>query len=295
MKPGESIVAPMQVNITPGYFEAMGTRMKSGRSFNDQDRETSPHVAIVDERLARKFWPGGDPIGKRLYDPPDEDPRKILPNTPSWTVVGVVEDVQLADLTGTEQPLGTVYFSLDQSRSSRFSIAVSSTVDQSSLTKSVRNEMAKIESDAPLFDIQSMGERTRQSLMSRRAALALGLAFGGVAVFLAAIGIYGVLTYLVAQRTREIGIRIALGSSTRGVFKLVLQEGMMLVSCGLALGLIGAYTLRTVLESEVYGVRPLDPFILSTVVMGLAAIALAACALPARAATRVDPVQVLNS
>jgi len=295
MKPGESIVAPMQVNITPGYFEAMGTRIKKGRSFNDQDRETSPRVAIVDERLARKFWPGGDPIGKRLYDPPDEDPRKILPNTTLWTVVGVVEDVQLADLTGTEQPLGTVYFSLDQSRSSRFSIAVSTTVDQQSLAKSIRTEMSKIDSDAPLFDIQSMGERTRHSLMSRRAALALGLAFGGVALFLAAIGIYGVLTYLVAQRTREIGIRIALGSSSGGVFRLVLREGMILVSVGLGFGLLGAYTLRSVLEGEVYGVRPLDPFVLSTVVLGLAATALLACVVPARVATRVDPVQVLNS
>jgi ABC-type antimicrobial peptide transport system permease subunit len=139
-----------------------------------------------------------------------------------------------------------------------------------------------------------MQERTGLSLMSRRAALVLGVAFGGVALFLAAIGIYGVLTYLVAQRTREIGIRIALGSSTSGVFKLVLREGMLLIFGGLILGLAGAVALRALLETQVYGVRAMDPLVLSTVVVGLAVIALAACALPARRATRVDPVQVLN-
>ena len=155
--------------------------------------------------------------------------------------------------------------------------------------------MAKIDPDIPLFDIRSMEERIRLSLLSRRAAMVLGLAFGGVALFLAAIGIYGVLIYLVAQRTREIGIRIALGSSAGGVFKLVLREGVLLVLYGLVFGLAGAVALRRLIEEEVYGVRPLDPWVISSVVLGLAAIALVACVLPARRATRVDPVQVLNA
>jgi putative ABC transport system permease protein len=284
----------MQVNVSPGYFEAMGTRLKRGRFFNEHDTDTSPLAAIVDERLARKFWGEGDPIGRRLYEPDDADPTKITEKTKFWTVVGVVEDVRLADLSGEEQPLGTFYFSLDQSPSRRFTVAVKSTVDQTALAKMLRSEMLKVDRDAPLFDVRTMDERTRLSLMSRRAALAVSVAFGGIALFLAAVGIYSVLTYLVAQRTREIGIRIALGSSTADVFKLVLREGIVLVSNGLVLGLAGAAALRSFLESQIYGVQPMDPIVLTAVAGGLAIIAFTACALPARTATRVDPVHILN-
>jgi predicted permease len=294
MKPGESLLAPMQVSVSPGYFEAMGTRLKRGRFFTEQDTGGSPRVVIVDERLARRFWPDTDPLGRRLFEPSDEDLTKIDPKASSWTVVGVIEDMRLAELAGKEQPLGTYYFSLNQSTSQHFTIAAKSTVDQAALTKTLRHEMMKIDPDVPLFDIRTMDERTRLSLTSQRAALVLGLVFGGVALFLAAIGIYGVLAYLVAQRTREIGIRIALGSSAVDVFKLVLREGIVLVSLGLALGVAGSASIRTFLESQIYGVRPMDPFVLATVMLGLTVVALAACAIPARGATRVDPVQVLN-
>jgi len=296
MKPGESVIAPMQVNVSSGYFETMGTPLKRGRFFTEHDSDTAPAVAIVDERLAQKFWPGTDPIGKRLYEPGDDDITKITEKTKFWTVVGVVADVQLADLTGEGQPVGTYYFSLEQgAASSRFTVAIKTTLDHAALTKTLRAEMAKIDEDVPLFDIRTMDERTQLSLRQRRAAMILGMAFASVALFLSAIGIYGVLTYLVTQRTREIGIRIALGSSAGSVFKLVIREGMLLVTIGLVLGLAVSVGLRTYFQSQIFGVRPLEPSVVSLVIGSLVIIALAACVLPAQRATRVDPAAVLNS
>ena len=295
MKPGESVIAPMQVEVSPGYFETMTTPLKRGRYFNEHDSSDAPPVAIIDERLAQKFWPGADPIGKRMYEPGDDDLTKITTKTKFWTVVGVVADVQLADLTGEKQPVGTYYFSLDQSPSPRFTLAVKTTMDPAALTKTLRAEMAKIDSDVPLFEIRTMDERTQLSLTRRRAAMILGLAFASVALFLSAIGIYGVLTYLVTQRTREIGIRIALGSSAGSVFKLVIREGMLLVAIGLVVGLSGAAGMRSFIQSQIFGVGAMEPSVISLVVAGLTAVALAACVLPARRATRVDPASVLNS
>jgi len=295
MGPGESVIAPMQVEVSPGYFEAMGTPLKRGRYFNEHDKPDAMRVAIVDERLARKFWPGQDPIGKRMYEPGDDDLTKITGKTRFWTVVGVVADVQLVDLTGEEQPVGTYYFSLDQLPSARFTLAIKTTMDPAALAKTLRDEMTKIDSDIPLFDIRTMDERTDLSLRQRRAAMILGLAFASVALFLSAIGIYGVLTYLVTQRTREIGIRIALGSSAGSVFKLVIREGMLLVAIGVILGLAVAVALRTYFQSQIFGVRALEPSVISLVLASLVIITLASCVLPAQRATRVDPATVLNS
>ena len=295
MSPGESVIAPIQVTVSAGYFETMETPLKRGRYFNERDTPDAPQVAIVDERLARKFWPGQDPIGKRMYQPGDDDLTKITDKTKFWTVVGVVADVQLVDLTGEEQPVGTYYFSLEQSPAPRFTLAIKTTMDPAVLTKTLRAEMAKIDSDIPVFDIRTLDERTQLSLRQRRAAMILGLAFATVALFLSAIGIYGVLTYLVTQRTREIGIRIALGSSAGSVFKLVIREGMLLVTIGLSLGLAVAVSLRTYFQTLIFGVRALEPSVISLVVSSLVMIALVACVLPAQRATRVDPATVLNS
>jgi ABC-type antimicrobial peptide transport system permease subunit len=155
--------------------------------------------------------------------------------------------------------------------------------------------MGRIDPDIPLFDIRTMDERTRLSLREKRAAMILGLAFSGIALFLSGLGIYGVLTYLVTQRTREIGIRMALGSSAGSVFRLVVFEGMLLVGIGLSVGLAGAAGMRTYIASQIFGVRAMEPSVISLVVTGLAAVALFACTLPARRATRVDPVSVLNA
>jgi predicted permease len=295
MQPGESMIAPMQVTVSPGYFEAMGAQLKRGRFFNEHDAAKAPGVAIVDERLARKFWPGADPVGKRLYEPGDDDLGKITDKSKFWTVVGVVDDIHLADLTGEGQPVGTYYFSLDQVTSSRFTVAIKTSVDPAAISKTLREEMANIDSDVALFDIRTMDERMRLSLTERRAVMLLGTAFAGIAVFLSAVGIYGVLTYLVTQRTREIGIRIALGSSAQSVFNLVIREGMLLVAIGLASGIAASAGLRKFIEGQIFGVRPMEPSVVSLVVVSLIAVALIACSVPARRATRVDPATVLNA
>jgi predicted permease len=295
MQPGESMIAPTRVSVSPGYFEAMATPLKRGRFFNEHDTPKGQMVVIVDEQLARKFWPGADPLGKRLYEPGDDDLGKITEKSKYWTVVGVVADVHLADLTGEGQPVGTYYFSLDQGASPAFSVAIKTSVDPAAISKTLREEMAKIDSDVPLFDVRTMDERMRLSLTERRAVMLLGTAFAGIAVFLSAIGIYGVLTYLVSQRTREIGIRIALGSSARSVFNLVIREGMLLVVIGLVSGIAASAGLRRFIEGQIFGVRPMEPSVVALVVVSLLAVALIACSVPARRATRVDPATVLTA
>jgi len=160
--------------------------------------------------------------------------------------------------------------------------------------RALRAEITRLDPELALFDIHSMSERIDLSLASRRTSMLLANAFGGVALFLASLGIYGVLAYLVAQRTREIGIRVALGSSRAGILRLVLQEGFKLVAMGFVLGIVGAALLQKGVASQIYGVRPYDPVVLAGVMALLAGIALVACAVPARRAMGVDPVVVLR-
>jgi putative ABC transport system permease protein len=294
MKPGESLISPMQVIITPGYFEAIGATLKRGRSFTESDNEKGRAV-IVDETLARKFWPNSDPIGRRMYRPESPDELlKVNEHTKWLTVVGVVGDIHMDDVVGNNS-IGAYYFPYAQATERFATFAIKSPLDREPLIKNLRAEIAKIDPEMALFDIRSMAERTESSLMSRRTAVILAAAFGGIALFLSAVGIYGVLAFVVTQRTREFGIRIALGSSPTRIFRLVLREGLILVLIGLLLGLSGATALRSVIETQVYGVRPLDPFVIGLVLIGLAAVALSACALPALRATHTDPVRILNS
>jgi len=158
----------------------------------------------------------------------------------------------------------------------------------------LHSAIGRIDPALALFDVKTMDEWTALSMASRRESLALALAFGGLALFLAAIGIYGVLAYLVAQRRREIAIRMALGSTRSSVVKLVLREGLTLVGIGLAIGLAGAAALQKAVASQIYGVRPSDPLVIGSVSLLLAGVALAACAAPAGRATRVDPIEVLR-
>ena len=154
--------------------------------------------------------------------------------------------------------------------------------------------MASVDPTLALFDIKTMEERKELSLSSRRTAMSLALGFGGVALFLSAVGIFSVLSYLLGQRRREIGIRVAVGSTPAGIFRLVLREGLLLIGCGLALGLAGAIALRKAVENQIYNVQPLDPLVLSAAIVLLGGVALAACLRPAQQATKVDPVVVLN-
>lgn len=296
MKPGESLVSPLNISISPGYFEAMGISMARGRAFDDRDNETVPRVVIVDETLAQHFWPNQDPIGHRMYNPSDsKDLMKVDEHTEYMTVVGVARSVRYENMDGSGAPFGAYYFPMAQAPSHAFEFVAKSTVDSNSIVRELRSQIAAIDRDVAVFDVHSMNERIDLSLSSHKTSMVLANAFGGVALFLASLGIYGVLAYVVAQRTREMGIRVALGSTRGAILGLVLREGFKLVAIGLVLGMSGAVSLQKAVANEIYGVKPLDPLVLASVMGVLAVVALAACAIPARRATRVDPIIALRS
>jgi predicted permease len=293
---GESLLAPSSLKVSPGYFETMRAKLVAGRFFTDRDGKGAPRVIIVDDRLARRFWPNQSPIGRRMYRPGDDtsDPTVITAKTEFFTVVGVVAEMKQRSLTDGDKAVGAYYFPLAQELQSGLTFAVRSTGDPTSLSGALRREIAAIDAQLPVFDMQPMSHWIDRSLADRRSPALLSIAFGFVALFLSAIGIYGVLAYLVTQRTKEIGIRVALGSSASAVFRLVLREGLLLVGIGLVLGGIGSFLLRRTLESLLFGITASDPIVLLLVSGVLAAVALAACCLPARRATRIDPLVALT-
>jgi predicted permease len=296
MKPGESILSPLSMNVTPGYFEAMGISMRKGRSFDERDNETAPRVVIVDEQLAQHFWPNSDPVGRRMYFPGNpQDLLKVDEHTTWLMVIGVVCNLRYEHLEEKGGGAGAFYEPLAQAPDNTFTFALKAGGNADSAVRALREEISRLDPDLAVFDVHSMTERVDLSLASRKTSMLLANAFGGVALFLATLGIYGVLAYLVAQRTREIGIRVALGSTRAGILKLVLREGFEIVLIGLLLGIVGAASLEKIVATEIYGVRPLDPLALASVTALLGVVALAACVAPARRALGVDPIVALRS
>jgi putative ABC transport system permease protein len=294
MKPGESVISPSQVHVSPGYFEAMKVKLLRGRLFDERDGAKAPRTIVVDEKLAKRFWPNTDPIGRRMFLPQDINNLLATNDKTVWfTVVGVIGDVKLHTLTEDKQTVGAYYFAMEQDTVNGLTFAVKTAGDPLALSGSVRGVLAQVDRELPIFDIRTMDDWMQRSLVSRRSPVLLSLSFGAIALFLSAVGIYGVLAYLVTQRTKEIGIRIALGSSARGIFELVLREGLMLIGGGFVLGAIGAIVLRRSLASQLFGVSAADPVVLIVVTGILAGVAIAACAVPARRATRIDPIVAL--
>jgi predicted permease len=295
MKPGESLISPRQINVTPGYFEAMNVSLVRGRFFTEHDDDKAPGVVIIDERLAHRFWPGQDPIGKRMYQPEDiNNLMKVDEHTHWHTVVGVVRSVRLDDLEGSGSPVGAYYFPWAWQPWRGYTLAVKAAGDLSTVAGEVRSAVNRLDPELALFDVKTMSQRMELSLSARRTSLLLALAFGALALFLAGIGTYGVLAYLVTQRRREIGIRMALGSSRARIVKLVLREGLLLVFAGLLLGGLASLALRSAIARQIYGVSTLDPVVMTSVMLLLFAVALVACVVPAARALRLDPRVVLN-
>ena len=294
MKPGESLISPMQTSVTAGYFEAMGIKLVKGRFFDDRDHADAPKTIIVDERLAAKFWPGQDPLGRRIYQPSSaKDILAITPDTKFHTVVGVVGEVQIAD-PGGRTPVGAYYYSLVQQPERGTFVVAKAKRDGDSVVGDVRRAIANIDPELPVYGSMSMTKRLDQGFVGRRVPMFVAMAFAVVALLLSSIGIYGVLAYGVSQRRKEIGIRLALGSSTRDVFGLVLGEGAKIVVIGLVVGLIGAYFVGRAMASQLFQTSPLDPLVLGAVVGILAVVAVIAMLVPARRASRVSPVVALN-
>jgi predicted permease len=294
MRPGESLISPTNNTVSEGYFETMEIGLVSGRYFDTRDTATSPGVIIVDQKLAQRFWPGQDPIGRRMFAPGSaEELTKPGPDTPFYTVVGVVADVPMYGLDAEQQRVGAYYFPITQRVPGTFAIVARTPLASSAAADAIRKEVAALDAEVPLYNVEMMTGRLDESLVSRRMPMLLAMSFGVVALFLSAVGIYGVLAYQVAQRRREIGIRMALGSSVRAVFGLVLGDGARIVAVGLLIGLAGAYATGSYIETLLFGVNALDPIVIASVGVLLALVSAVAVSIPARRASRVNPVIAL--
>jgi len=290
---GESVISPSRNVVSPDYFRTMGIALREGRVFNASDVEGSRDVIVIDEQLADRFWPGDTAIGKRMWQPTSVEDLDNPETAEYFDVVGVVESIRLRGLVGGTDDLGAYYFPAAQVPHRDIDVVLETVHDPAALSGEVRRAIGALDPELPIFDLLTMEDRIGASLTDRRTPMLLAAVFGVLAVLLAAVGIYGVLAYLVQLRTREIGIRMALGADRRSVFAMVQAEGLTICGIGLTAGLAGTVALRSVLEARLYGVSPVEPGVLLGVVAALGLVAIAASALPARRATRVDPVVTL--
>jgi putative ABC transport system permease protein len=285
-KPGEPVVVSNIRQITPGYFDAMGTPILKGRNFRATDGPAAPRVAIVDETFARHYWPNEDPLGKRISEQGDTSANRW------WTVVGVVPNVRHASLG--EEPSLQVYRPYAQRTPWTMYLIVRSTQDPRSLISVIRRHVAAVDPEIPLYEVRTMEEAVASSLLTRRLTNGLLSAFAAAAFVLAAIGIYGVISIGVAGRTREFGVRIALGAKPANVLQLVLQQGVWLAGAGIVIGLLGATWVVRFLRSLLFGVSAFDVPTFAAATAVLVVVAIVACLIPARRATRVAPAVVLR-
>ena len=281
--PKEQSPVVLLLRSTPGYFQTMGVRLLAGRPFQESDAP-GRLVAIVNETFAGFFWPNTDALGKRLRVAGDEK---------HWMqVVGIIRDVKHYGLDQEMRP--SVFLPYRQMPTSAMSIALRTAIDPHALASAAREAQRQIDPDLAMFNIRTMTERLDRSLWSRRAYSWLFSAFAAIAILLAAAGVYGVTSYAVSQRSREIGIRMALGARPGQVMRGVLASGMVLVSAGVALGLAGALLTVRLLESLLFGVSTYNPLTYACVIAGVAAVGLIANFIPAQRASRVDPMRILR-
>ena len=269
---------------TPGYFDAIGTSLRSGRLFNDHDDANSTPVILVNETLARRFMPRQQPIGQRIDLGGDE--KEIR------EVVGVVADVKNDDFD--EQPDPAVYVPHAQQPSRTMSLVIRATQDPTRLASAVRSEVQALDPSLPVSNIKTVSQMIDERISAKRLMTYILAVFGLTALLLASVGIYGVMSYAVTQRTQEIGIRMALGARAIDVLKLVVRNGMSLALIGMAIGLAGAYALTRLLANLLFHVTPTDSLTFAAVSLSLILVALLACYIPARRATKVDPLVALR-
>jgi predicted lysophospholipase L1 biosynthesis ABC-type transport system permease subunit len=215
------------------------------------------------------------------------------PKSVFFTIVGVVGNVRTTGLTEKE-PVGMYYYPFAQNVSRGMTLVARTAGDPGGLVNSVRQQVAAMDPELPFFAVKAMEQRVAESLVNRKTPMLLATLFGAIALFLAAVGIYGVLAYQVAQRRKEIGIRMALGSDSRRIFGLIVSEGLWLLGLGIGVGLIGAFAIRRAMETQLFGVQPMDPVVLALVTCVLGVVALIACAVPARRAAKTDPLAALG-
>jgi putative ABC transport system permease protein len=268
---------------TPGYLETLGIPLIRGRWFTNADVASSAPVAVVDETVARKYFSNLDPIGMKISGPTGGE---------NWTVIGIAGATKYKDLSAPPEP--NVYYAAAQNPSPMMHLAIKTAGDPLSLVAAVRHEIAQLDPNLPLSRVDTMEHALALSLAQERFSIQLMSVFAALAAGLAALGIYGVLAYLVDQRRRELGIRIALGATRANVLALVVRQGSKPVAIGLAAGIAGAFALTGVLKSLLFEVSATDPFIFAAITAGLILVSLAAMAVPARRASRVNALEVLR-
>jgi len=290
--PGESLLSPYRTSVSPGYFDAMGIEVLRGRGFERADGPDAPNAVVIDRWLAERYWPDASPLGHRMIANTSPGAEEVDEDD-VHTIVGVVETIKQNELTTSEHS-GAYYFSARQRPFRGLDLVVRSGAETPALTPLLRDALGRIDPELPLYGVRTMESRVSESLSSERSAMVLLLVFAGVALLLAVVGIYGMLAYSVAQRRRELGIRMAMGSGPDGIFRLVVLEGARLTGAGLVLGGGAALLLVRSIRSLLYGVAPTDPAVLAGVALLLAAVAAVACAVPAYRAMRTDPVTALT-
>ncbi len=283
---GEEITVDLYVT-TPGYLQAMEIPLLSGRMITDQDTKESPNVALINKTMAAQLWPNQDPLGKRIKFPgSDKNPQ------PWRTIVGTVSDVSQYALD--KAPPMQIYLPHSQFPTSLNSIVVRTQNEPSAIIGAIRREIQAVDKDQAVFNVTTLEQLIRDSILIRRFFMLLLLVFAALALILAAVGIYGVMSYVASQRTYEIGIRMALGAQANDVLKLIMGNGMALTLIGIVAGLAGAFALTRLMAGLLFGVSATDAITFLSVSVGLTLVALLACYIPARRATKVDPLVALR-
>jgi predicted permease len=288
--PERDAAAPrvMTNRVSPGYFGAMRTRLLSGREFTEQDSDNTLRVAIVNETFARRFWPGEDAIGKRF--------STGAADAPKYQVIGVAEDGKYANLN--EDPKPFVYRALWQTGIGSTNLIVRAKAEPgkptSNLMAAVRNELRQMDPNLPIASAKTLVEHMSFPLLPARLAAGVLGSFGLLALLLAAIGLYGVMAFAVSTRTREIGVRMALGARSADVLRLVIGQGMKPALAGLVIGLLASLAVTRLMKTLLFGVSATDPLTFVLITVLLASVALLACWVPARRATKVDPATALR-
>jgi predicted permease len=284
--PGEKFITADERIVGWRYFEAMQIPLHQGRFFNEQDPGAGPRVAIVDERMARQFWPNQDPVGKRIHQ------GGANAQTPWLTIVGVVGRVKHDALDS--DPRIAFYLPQTQAPTRAMTVVIRARTDPTALTPAVKKEIRELDPALPMYQVRTLEQIVDQSLARRRFSMLLLGIFAGLALTLAAVGIYGVMAYLVSQGSRDIGIRIALGATRGGILGLVLRQGMVLALCGVAIGLAGAFALTRFMRSLLFGIAETDAVTFAAIPALLTLVALVASYIPARRAAKVDPIVSLR-
>ena len=283
---GEEISVYLYVT-TPGYLQAMNIATLNGRALADQDTSESPKVALINQTMANQLWPSQNPVGKRIAFPSD-----AATSRPWRTVVGVVRDVTQYGLD-KKAPM-QIYLPHSQFPTSFNTIVVKTESDPAAMTNAVRGAILSVDKDQAVFNVTTLEQLLGESIARRKFFMLLLLVFAGLALTLAAIGIYGVMSYVASQRTHEIGIRMALGAQGKDVLRLIIGNGMTLALIGVVLGLLGAFALTRVMAGILFGVTATDALTYISVSGGLIVVALLACYVPAHRATKIEPLVALR-